>query len=246
MKDLRLSLKKELQLPLECPVIKPESFIGKEIDQIKDLPAGSKKLGDYFKIYGDVSKSVDTQRVIMEGDLGRVNNVCEKMRGGEVLIEGDYGWHLGENMHQGKITVIGNTKGWIGTTMSGGEILIEGNVGDHVGCAVRGRKVGMNGGKIIIEGDAGTEVGYGLSGGEIFIKGEAHSFVGSYARSGKITIGDTAYGKVGNSMKGGEIHIMKSDYKAPIAFSEVESNQDYTKYIGDTSVHGKGSMLIHR
>ncbi len=248
MKDLRLELREESTMPLDCSAIKPECFVGLSVKEIMEFPVGEGrhrgKLGDYFRVSGDVSESVASQRVVLGGSLLRLRRVGEDMAGGEILLEGDCGWHLGEFMHQGRIHVLGNAGSWVGTSMSGGEIVVEGNAGDYIGCARRGVRRGMRGGRIVVEGNAGTEIGYGLSGGEVFVKGVVHSFVGSYACSGKITVGGVVSVGVGGGMRGGVICILDPDFRVPLAFRETGSDESSVAYEGDSSVHGKGSILI--
>lgn len=251
MKDLTFKLRNKPRFPLDCHMIKPESFIGRSAEEIMDssvMDGRNKwKIGDYFDVYGDISDSIEkikNQRIVLEGDLSMMNRVGERMSGGEIIIKGNYGSRLGEFMHHGRIEVIGDAGSYIGTSMSGGEIIIKGRAGDYIGCARIGERKGMDKGKIIIEGDVGTEVGYGLTGGEIFIKGNVHSFVGCYMGCGKITLNGIKYPRIGNGMKGGKIYVENSNFRAPFNFKRVEIKDDFTIYAGDYSVNGKGRIFI--
>ena len=120
-----------------------------------------------------------------------------------IIIKGNAGDHVGENMKGGEIHVYGNAGSDVGSFMSGGKIYIYGNAGSDVGG-------GMQGGELIIDGNAGDHVGSGMDGGEIIINGNA-SYVGSYMRKGKIVVYGNARGDIGWNMKGGEIHL-NGDY----------------------------------
>jgi len=105
-----------------------------------------------------------------------------------LVIEGDCGGRIGEEMQNGKITVRGNCKDEVGSGMQGGKLIIEGNCGGGVGegmqdgeIIVRGNckdapGVFMRGGKITIEKDCEGWIEVVMWGGELNIKGEAKSF----------------------------------------------------------------------
>ena len=59
------------------------------------------------------------------------------MTGGELLIDGDAGNHLGTAMRRGLVAVGGTADDGVGTRMIAGTILIAGRCGRHTGSGMR-------------------------------------------------------------------------------------------------------------
>ncbi|MEA1956791.1 MAG: formylmethanofuran dehydrogenase subunit C [Euryarchaeota archaeon] len=131
-------------------------------------------------------------RVTVKGDAdcwaGR------EMHGGELVIEGDAGDNLcamyrGEmtGMTGGKVVVGGNAGECIAQNMAGGEIVIKGNAYILTG-------LNMKGGKITIEGDA-VMPGADMTGGEITVKGNVRDRIPSFRLEGTESIEGEEYKK---------------------------------------------------
>ncbi len=191
-----------------------------------------KKLEELFEV--DFSDDGE-ERIILKGDFSRVKWIGREMRGGEIIVEGNAGMHLGAYMKGGKIVVRGNCDDWVGGMMEGGEIVIEGNAGNRVGCNYWGESEGMKGGKIIIRGNAGNYIGEKMVDGEIVIEGDAGDFVGSEMKGGKIIISGNA-GYTGWDMKGGEIEAGSCE----LSPSFVKESEGVWK--GDVNVKGEGTV----
>ena len=59
------------------------------------------------------------------------------MQGGTVILKGNGGSRLGDNMRRGTILVEGNVADYCGSRMIAGTIAVMGTVGDHVGYGMR-------------------------------------------------------------------------------------------------------------
>ena len=92
-------------------------------------------------------------------------------QGKEIVIIGDTGNIIGQEMKSGKITIKGNCDNSLGSHLEGGEIVVEKSVGDSAGYF-------MSGGKLVIMKDSKRDLGSGMSGGEIHIYGNAGKDVG--------------------------------------------------------------------
>ena len=79
------------------------------------------------------------------------------MTGGEIIIHGNVGMHVGNQMKGGKIVVNGDADDWAGAMLKGGELEITGNAGNYVGAANRGFWKGMENGIIRVKGKVGVE-----------------------------------------------------------------------------------------
>ena len=90
--------------------------------------------------------------------------VCQEMKGGTVLIEGNSEQCSGFCMQGGLLQITGNVGSFIGLDMEGGTIIVEGNTASELG-----RK--MSGGTIIVNGTIDPFPTNSL-GGEIYCKGK--------------------------------------------------------------------------
>jgi formylmethanofuran dehydrogenase subunit C len=152
--------------------------------------------------------------------------------------------------------------------MTGGLIRIRGNAGGQVGAAYRGASAGMTDGTIIIEGGAGLEVGMRMKRGIIAVAGPARDFAGLEMKGGTIVLGSGAELRTGAWMSRGTIvslapipllptfpyastynptflrlysrHLSTLGFTLPCEDGEGA----YQRYTGDTSVPGKGEILV--
>jgi formylmethanofuran dehydrogenase subunit C len=130
---------------------------------------GSARLGDLFDIRG-----APAPRIRLVGDLALLDGIGTGLATGEIVVEGDAGWHLGRGM-------------------SGGLIEVRGNVGPHAGAAEPGAKRGITGGEIIVRGSAGRQLGAGLRRGLIVVEGDADAGAGRAMLAGSIVV----FGRIG-------------------------------------------------
>lgn len=262
MKEITLTLRKPPSLALEAEVITPDSFAGREIEEIKALEVhyGNEELplGEFFDVHGSRVVDAGELRIILAGDAGRVKWVGHEMSTGEILINGNMGMYVGANMQGGRIIVEGDADSFAGQQMRGGELIIRGNAGNYLGSSYRGDWRGMRGGVIIVEGNAGSENGEFMMGGKIHIKGDCGSFPGIHMKKGLIIIDGTAAGRVGAQMLGGNIVVnggvanMLPGFK--LIGEEASLNVDgevfagtYLKYSGDhAEPRAKGKVYVRK
>lgn len=149
--------------------------------------------------------------------------------------------------------------------MAGGLIRVRGNAGGQVGAAYRGSMSGMKSGTILIGGSAGLEVGMRMKRGIIVIGGPARDFAGLQMKGGTIFLMGGAEIRTGAWMIRGTIVSLKPIPLLPTFSSScvyqatflrlyakhlqtlgisIPSDGAYQRYVGDTSVPGKGEILI--
>ncbi len=219
--------KREFEVCVEAEIVPGKTdfkvYLGKEVVPIEEL--------FYVENIDD-----GEDRILLQGDFSRVKWIGKSMKGGEIIVEGNAGMHLGSFMEGGRIIVKGNADDWIGGMMKGGEIIVEGNAGNRIGCNYWGESKGMEGGKIIVKGNAGNYVGEKMCGGEIIIEGDAGDFIGTEMKDGRIVIKGKA-GYTGWDMKGGEILVGDCEL-SPSFVKEGEV------FKGDVNVKGNGSVKI--
>jgi formylmethanofuran dehydrogenase subunit C len=264
---ISLTLKDPPSVPLEAEVISPDVMAGLDHDAVRALPVflgkRQRRLDDLFEIDGAASDQIE-----IRGDAAKVKWIGHGMTRGRINVIGNAGMHLGAHMKGGSIEVSGNSTDWVGAEMSNGLIRIRGNAGGQAGAAYRGSLAGMRGGTIIIGGSAGLEVGMRMKKGTIVIGGQVRDFAGLQMKGGTIVLMRGAEIRTGAWMYRGTIvslvplHLLPTfsyacdynpdflrlfaRYLAGLGLTIPYESQDgaYRLYSGDTSVPGKGEILI--
>ncbi|MFX1309927.1 MAG: formylmethanofuran dehydrogenase subunit C [Promethearchaeota archaeon] len=264
MGEIKLTLKKKPEFPLEAENITPDKFAGKSTAEIKKLVVyhGSEEkiLGDFFSVSGSGGEVNDT-KIIIDGDLSNVKRIGEKMTSGEIVINGNVGMHVGNNMSGGKILVNGNADDWAGAMLKGGELEITGDAGHYVGAAYRGFWKGMENGIIKVKGKIGNEAlswANGSKPGNRFptlICGGAGSFLGIHSHGGTIIVeGDCERCIGADQVRGtivvkGKISRMLPSFKKIGEVKEIELMNGekvkgkFIEYSGDHSVEKNHSKI---
>lgn len=262
-----LTLKAAPHVPLEAESLSPD-IIGKlSHAEMRALPVvlgkRQQRLDDFFEVEGDGSEELE-----IHGDAARVKWIGRGMTRGRIRIVGNAGMHLGAYMKGGSIEVTGNTSDWAGAEMRGGTIRIGGNAGGQIGAAYRGSLAGMNGGTILIEGSAGVEIGMRMRRGIIAVRGRVRDFAGLQMKGGTIVLGGGAEIRTGAWMVRGTIISLIPIRMLPtfayactydptflrvyvkilermgFAIPAEARGGSYERYSGDTSVPGKGEILV--
>jgi formylmethanofuran dehydrogenase subunit C len=264
---ITLTLKEQPAVPLEAETISPDVCAPLALDQVRALPVflGKRqlRLDDFFTVEGSGGEELE-----VHGEAGRVKWMGRGMTRGSIRIVGNAGMHLGAYMKGGTIEVTGNAADWIGAEMRGGLIRIRGNAGGQIGAAYRGSLSGMNGGTILVEGSAGIEIGMRMKRGTIAVKGPVRDFAGLQMKGGTIILMSGAEIRTGAWMQRGTIVSLKPLRLLPtfsyacaynptflrvygrhlqtLGFSLPQDTSEgaYQRYTGDTSVPGKGEVLI--
>lgn len=100
-----------------------------------------------------------------------------------VVVEGNVGWGLADNMYEGSVVVRGNASAIPGVAIRGAEVVVHGNIGSRAGQVMKAGTLCcggnanfmagymMYGGRLIICGDSGEQVGQDMHGGTIYVGG---------------------------------------------------------------------------
>jgi formylmethanofuran dehydrogenase subunit C len=260
-------LKERPTVPLEAEVLSPDLIAPLSREAIGALPVflGKRqyRIDDFFTVEGNGSR-----RLELHGDAGRVKWLGRGMTQGRLTVHGNAGMHLGAYMKGGTIEVHGDASDWVGAEMTDGLITIHGNAGGQVGAAYRGSLTGMKGGTILIEGTAGMEIGMRMRRGLIAVRGTVRDFAGLQMKGGTIVLAGGAEIRTGAWMIRGSIvslkplqmmptftfacnyqpvflrlyqrHLASHGFALPSDFSAAT----FARYSGDTSVPGKGEILV--
>jgi formylmethanofuran dehydrogenase subunit C len=264
---ITLRLKEQPAVPLEAESISPDVTASLTHDAVCALPVflgkRRRRLDDFFEVEGAASDDLEVR-----GDAGRVKWIGRGMTRGRINIVGNAGMHLGASMKGGTIEVSGNASDWAGAEMVEGQIRVRGNAGGQVGAAYRGSSSGMKGGTIFIGGSAGLEVGMRMRRGVIVIAGAARDFAGLQMKGGTIFLLSGAELRTGAWMMRGTIVSLAPIPLLPTfsfacaynpTFLRIYARRlqslgcivpcaaqqgAYRRYTGDTSVPGKGEILV--
>jgi len=260
MKEIVLTVKKTLNVPVECSEISPSSLAGKTLDQIRAMEVweGNRRnsLEDIFNIKEEDGITSEDHALRIVGDASIIRKIGYRMTGGSITIEGNAGMYLGEEMSGGSITVSGNAGAWLGSKMKGGTIEVKGNAGDFIGSSYRGSRKGMKGGTIIVHGNAGTEIGCWMRNGTIRIKGSSGIFPGMHMSNGTIYIEKDCSGRAGAQITGGKViiggyvpSILPSfnveEVRERVKVGEEKITGPFYVFTGDLNEEGNGKLFIN-
>jgi formylmethanofuran dehydrogenase subunit C len=269
MTPLKLTLKTTPNVPLEVEVLTPDRLAGLTLDEVRAQPVQLGKrqlhLADFFDIEGENGEDLQ-----IFGATRQLKSIGRRMTRGRITVHGHVGMHVGAAMRGGEIEVHGDAGDWLGAEMKGGVIRIHGNAGGQVGAAYRGSPAGMKKGTILIDGSAGIEVGMRMRRGTIVIKGPVRDFVGLEMKGGTIVLLSGAEQRVGAWMNRGTIVSLlplpllptftfactyQPDFlrligryltRFGIDIPCTPQDGPYDLYSGDTSIPGKGEILVWR
>jgi formylmethanofuran dehydrogenase subunit C len=264
---ITLTLKEQPNVPLEAEAISPDVMAELRHDAIRALPVflGKRqcRLDDFFEVQGEAGDELE-----IRGDAGKVKWIGRGMTRGRIRVTGNVGMHLGASMKGGVIEVSGNASDWVGAEMRGGLIRVRGNAGGQVGAAYRGSLSGMNEGTILVGGSAGLEVGMRMRRGIIVVAGPVRDFAGLQMKGGTIVLLGGAELRTGAWMVRGTIVSLAPLPLLPTFAYACAYNPTflrlyakhlqtlgvaipcggrdgvYERYTGDTSVPGKGEILV--
>jgi formylmethanofuran dehydrogenase subunit C len=265
---ITLTLKQPVDgVPLEAERICPDAMSALDNDAICALPVylgkRERRIDDFFTVEGEKSEEIR-----VHGDLRKVRWIGRGMTRGRISVDGNAGMHLGAYMKGGTIEVSGAASDWVGGEMSGGLIRIAGNAGGQIGAAYRGSPRGMTDGTIVVGGSAGLEVGMRMKRGLIVVGGPVRDFAGLEMKGGTIVLRRGAELRTGAWMYRGTIvsfepipllpsFLYSSSYTPTfmgvlgkhlrslgIALPLDPQAGTYRRFVGDTSVVGKGEILV--
>jgi formylmethanofuran dehydrogenase subunit C len=264
---ITLTLKEQPNVPLESEVITPDLMVPLAHSAIRGLTVylGKKacRLDDFFDVDGEASDQIE-----IRGDARQVKWIGRGMSRGSIKVVGNAGMHLGAYMKGGSIEVTGNASDWLGGEMANGFIRVAGNAGGQVGAAYRGSRGGMRNGTIIVGGTAGLEVGMRMKRGTIVIGGPVRDFAGLEMKGGTLVLCSGGELRTGAWMNRGTIisltpipllpsFLYASTYNPTflglyakhlralgINLPFDPKDGGYLRYTGDTSVPGRGEILV--
>jgi formylmethanofuran dehydrogenase subunit C len=259
MREIALTIKRDLHLPVEARDISPDKLTGKTIKEIENMGIwegnARSSLADIFMVTDKTDGSDDKTTIRVVGNAAKVRRIGYRTSSGSVIVEGNAGMYLGEEMTGGSIVVTGDAASWLGMNMKGGKIKVQGNAGDYVGAGYRGTNLGMKGGSIFIQGDAGQEVGCWMVDGIIRIKGNVGLLPGVHMRNGTVYVEGNCEGRAGGQMTGGKV-IVGGRIPSMLPSFAFEEIKDTTKvgeekirgpfyvFSGDVNENGKGKLSV--
>jgi formylmethanofuran dehydrogenase subunit C len=259
MREIALTIKRDLHLPVEARDISPDKLTGRTIKEIENMGIwegnARSNLADIFMVTEKIDDSDDKTTIRVVGNAAKVRRIGYRTSSGSVIIEGNAGMYLGEEMTGGSIVVTGDAGPWLGMNMRGGKIEVQGNAGHYVGAGYRGTNLGMSGGSIFIQGDAGQEVGCWMVDGIIRIRGSVGLLPGVHMRNGTIHVEGNCDGRAGGQMTGGKVIVggRIPSILPSFAFEEIRDTAKvgeekirgpFYVFSGDLNENGKGRLSV--
>ena len=184
----------------------PVVYTAQDVEQCSVVLASCQDIDDFglkagLFLSALINTSIEKTFTLRTSHLDEVvENIGFRNNGSTIIIKGNGGEYVGDQMVNGTIRVEGNVGNCVGNKMSGGTIIVNGNSSENVG-------TNMSRGEIYINGNVDQGVGYGMEGGEINIKGNVDHDVGHLMKNGIIRIGGNVGVFVGREMSGGKIYI---------------------------------------
>lgn len=220
-RQVKLTLKKIPDIPVEAETLNPENVAGKDEKEIKGIPVLAGKYwepaGSWFDVEiaetpEDMGKNIKLYAdLLIKGDLTRFKRIGEGMSSGRMQVDGPVGFHAGAKMSGGELVINGDTGDYLGAHMKSGLIVVKGNAGHFTASAYRGYAKGMTGGTIIVNGSAGQMIGARMRRGLIYVTGDCGDMPGYNMKAGTVIIGGTPGARVGARMVRGTIMLLKKD-----------------------------------
>lgn len=260
MKEIILTLKRDLHLPVQAKEISPNEFREKSIGEINKIKVweGNRQLAlaDIFNISEKSEGSGDEVTIRVVGNAAKIRKIGYRTSSGSIVVEGNAGMYVGEEMSGGSILVTGDAGSWLGTKMKGGQIEVKGNAGDLVGAGYRGANLGMKGGTIVIHGNVGSETGCWMAKGTIRIKGKTGLYPGIHMSNGTILIEGDCDGRAGAQMRGGKVIVggtipailpsfLFEEIQQRVKIGEEKIAGPFYAFSGDTNENGKGKLSVN-
>ncbi len=269
---IHLTLSTAPALPVEAESLLPEKLTNKARGEIESLPllVGNRmeKVGDHFQV--EIHEGVDGPACLeITGDLTRFKRIGEAMTEGELLVNGNVGFHAGAEMSGGLLTITGNTGDYLGAHMTGGRIVVRGSAGHFAGAAYRGFSRGMSGGTILIHGNAGNLTGARMRRGIIAVCGDCGDLAAFGMGAGTVIIGGTPGVRAGANMVRGTVImltrpqemlptfrynctnkpgawplLLASLTRAECILPDAASDMEFESYSGDFNEGGRGEILL--
>ena len=119
---------------------------------------------------------------------GHVGYYCAGMnKNADIIINGNAGPGLGENMMSGSVTVNGNASQYCGATAHGGLLVIKGDAAARCGISMKGVDIVVGGsighmsafmaqsGRMVVCGDAGDSLGDSIYEARLYVRGSVAS-----------------------------------------------------------------------
>ena len=104
--------------------------------------------------------------IVINGNAGQ--GVAENMMSGHVHVKGDTSQSAGATAHGGLLVIDGNAAARCGISLKGADIVVKGNVG-HMSCFM------AQAGTLVVLGDAGDALGDSLYETRIYVRGKVKS-----------------------------------------------------------------------
>jgi len=157
--------------------------------QLQSLPADTnKRVWKLTNLHGEHACAVGLTQPIEVHVDGHIGYYCAGMnQAATVVIHGQCGIGVAENMMSGEVRVKGNASSAAGATAQGGLLVIEGDAGTRCGISMKGVDIVVKGsvgamsafmaqsGNLVVCGDAGSSLGDSIYEARLYVQGKVES-----------------------------------------------------------------------
>ncbi|MET1026243.1 MAG: protein glxC [Dongiaceae bacterium] len=168
--------------------------------RLQSIPADSnERLWKLTNLHGEHACAVGLTQPIEVHVEGHIGYYCGGMnQEATVVIHGQCGVGVAENMMSGEVRVKGNASSAAGATGQGGLLVIEGDAGTRCGISMKGIDIVVGGsvgamsafmaqsGSLVVCGDAGASLGDSIYEARLYVQGKVES-LGSDCTEKKMT-----------------------------------------------------------
>lgn len=192
---LELTLKRPVEQHVDGSQLSPEKLLHISLAELMSMPlrtsrSGSVCLEDLFWVQWPSGPS---DMVMIRGDCSFITGLGHRMSTGVLVIDGNAGDRVAEEMRGGVILVAGNVGDDSCAGIRGGTVAVHGNCGDRLAAPLPGERRGMCGGDILIAGDVGIRACQRMRRGTVCIAGDAGEYLAPHMIAGTILVlGETA------------------------------------------------------
>jgi glutamate synthase domain-containing protein 3 len=157
--------------------------------RLQSLPADTnERLWKLTNLHGEHACAVGLTQPIEVHVDGHIGYYCAGMnQEAKVVIHGQCGIGVAENMMSGEVRVKGNASSAAGATAQGGLLVIEGDAGTRCGISMKGVDIVVAGsvgamsafmgqsGSLVVCGDAGASLGDSIYEARLYVQGKVES-----------------------------------------------------------------------
>ena len=196
------------------------------LNEILQLPI---RIDERPTVVSDAFEVTDGDRasIVFEGDVSNCDYVGGGMDGGRVIVIGNVGDFLADQMRSGVIEVTGSANRFACSGLRGGLVRISGDCGEYAAAAAPGAKRGMNGGMLVVGGNCDQWLATRMRRGIVIVHGNVAAACASRMIAGTLVLCGQVEFPLAANMARGTILMLGHQVvcTAPAGFTDPEHTE---------------------